>query len=115
MKRPGKPKQVIAAALAWDGARLPVRSLPPKARAFLRGKSDDATLPSAKKAAELFSAEAVRELRICWVPQLRGGEPITDIFPAPKGKRIPFHTVKAIRFGEILGVVYRRWPLSRSL
>jgi hypothetical protein len=109
MKRPGKPKQVIAAALTWDGVRLPVRSLPPKARAFLRGKSDDATLPSAKKTAELFSDEAIRELRICWVPQLRGGEAVlNEVLPAPGGKRIAFRTIKTIRFGDILGVVYRR-------
>ena len=108
MKRPGPPKHVIAAALTWDGSRLPVKSLPPKAQTFLRGKAKDAAFPSAKKAAALFSAEGIHEIRICWIPQLRGGDALADVFPAPQGKRLAFRAIKTIPFGDILGVVYRR-------
>jgi hypothetical protein len=96
-------KQRAAAALTWDGARVPAQRLPAKARAFL-GKST----PPAKLAA-LLASEDLGELRICWVPCLKGG---TDVlcppFPAPNGKRIPFRLVRTTAFGEILGAVYCR-------
>ena len=96
----------LAAALTWDGARVPLRALPAKARAFLTaGKT---TLPSAKKIAEIFAHDAVEEIRICWVPQLRGGQTLSELFVAPNQKRIPYRTMRSQRFGDILGVIYRR-------
>jgi hypothetical protein len=92
-----------AAALTWDGVRVPAHRLPVKARAFL-GKS---TPPS--KLAALIAAQDLTELRICWVPRLKGG---TDVlcppFTTPNGKRIPFRLTRTVSFGDILGAVYRR-------
>jgi hypothetical protein len=104
--QPG-PGAKLALALTWDGARWPVRSLPPKARAFLGAKGR--AIPSPREAARLFAEEKVGELRICWVPRLQGGGPgLADIFPAPKGRRVPFRAVKMTPLGDILGVIYRR-------
>jgi hypothetical protein len=99
-------RAMIAAALTWDGTRVPVRALPPKARAFL--STGKATLLSVKKMEKLFAADEVNEVRICWVPQLRGGIPLTEPFATSEGKRIPFHAAQTKPFGDILGVVYRR-------
>jgi len=100
---------VIALALTWDGARWPVRTLPPKARAFLAGKSRDASAPSRQTLTKLFAGNRVREIRICWVPRLKGGVAVlSEPFPTPAGKRIAFQSVKTIRFGDILGVIYRK-------
>jgi hypothetical protein len=102
-------KRVVATALTWDGVRLPLRSLPPKAQTFLRRKKTEAMLPSAKNLAELFTANEVDEIRICWVPQLRGGDDaLAKVFSSPHGKRLPFHVTKTQPFGDILGVIYRR-------
>ena len=114
MKRPGKKAagkrlkgSVIALALTWDGARWPVRTLPPKARAFLGSWSGK--IPSVRKMAELFADDQVREIRICWVPCLKGGaEVLSEPFQTPAGTRIGFRSVKSVRFGDILGVIYRR-------
>jgi hypothetical protein len=108
MKRPQKVAgAAVALALTWDGARWPARTLPPKARAFLAGRSGK--IPSHRKMAELFTDDQIREIRICWVPRLKGGdEVLSEPFPAPAGKRIGFQTVKTLRFGDILGVIYRR-------
>jgi hypothetical protein len=96
-------KQRAAAALTWDGARFPAQRLPAKARAFL-GKST----PPAKLSA-LIAAQNLTELRICWVPRLRGGDDVlTAPFTAPNGKRVPFRLVRTVPFGDILGAVYRR-------
>ncbi len=93
---------VIALAMTWDGARHPTRSLPPKARAFLGRKS-------ARSSQNAFADDKVREIRVCWVPQLRGGnEVLCAPFPAPKGKRLRFQMTRTVRFGDVLGVVYRR-------
>jgi len=112
MKHPGKKasaSRVIALALTWDGARWPVRTLPPKARAFLAGKLRDVSSPSCKKLSELFADDQVREIRICWVPRLKGGsEVLSKSFQTPAGTRIGFRSVKTVRFGDILGVIYRR-------
>jgi len=109
MKRIGGKKAVIALALTWDGARHPNRSLPPKARAFLAGKSRDATVPSRAKVAALFAADHVKEIRVCWVPELRGGDDVlSEPFPAPFGKRLRFLSARTLHFGDVLGVVYRR-------
>jgi hypothetical protein len=96
-------KQRAAAALTWDGARFPAQRLPAKARAFL-GK---ATPPT--KLAALIATQNLAELRICWVPRLRGGgDVLTAPFTTANGKRIPFRLVRTVPFGEVLGVVYRR-------
>jgi hypothetical protein len=115
MKRAGKKtstSRVIALALTWDGARWPVRTLPPKARAFLKvksGKSPGVAIPSVRKIAELFAGDEVSEIRICWVPRLKGGSAVlSEPFQTPAGKRIGFQTLKTARFGDILGVIYRR-------
>ena len=108
MKHPGKTGgkgSVIALALTWDGARWPARTLPPKARAFLAGPA----VPSARKMAELFADDQVREIRVCWVPRLKGGSAVlSEPFQTPAGTRIGFQSVKTVRFGDILGVIYRR-------
>jgi hypothetical protein len=96
-------KQRAAAALTWDGARFPAQRLPAKARVFL-GKST----PPAKLAA-LIATQNLAELRICWVPRLRGGDDVlTAPFPTPDGKRVPFRLVRTVPFGDIFGAVYRR-------
>jgi len=112
MRRNGKTKdggRIIALALTWDGARLPARSLPPKARAFLRGGEKPSALPADGELSRLFAADGIREIRVCWVPSLKGGEgTLSEPFQTASGKRIPFCAVKTSRFGEVLGVVYRR-------
>jgi hypothetical protein len=98
----------IALAMTWDGARIPTKKLTAKARAFLNGQA-----PTAKALAKLFSDNEVHELRICWVPQLKGGpDVLAKPFSILDGKRLPFKSIRTTRFGDILGVVYRR--LSRS-
>jgi hypothetical protein len=95
-----KPR--AAAALTWDGARWPAHRLPAKARAFL-GKP---TAPA--KLAALLAEKTPHELRICWVPRLKGGsETLSPPFPAPHEKRIPYRLIRTTAFGTILGAVYR--------
>jgi hypothetical protein len=112
MKRPGKAAgkgRVIALALTWDGARWPARTLPPKARAFLTGISRGASAPSARKLAELFAADQVREIRICWVPRLKGGSAVlSEPFQTATGTGLAFQAARTVRFGDLLGVIYRR-------
>jgi hypothetical protein len=83
MKRTGKkipPNRVVALALTWDGARWPVRTLPPKARAFLTTRFRE--LPSVAKMAMLLAADEVKEIRVCWVPRLKGGKAVlSEPFP----------------------------------
>jgi len=96
---------VIGLALTWDGARWPVRSLPEKARAFLGG----ATAPKAKVVAALLTKNEVEEIRVCWVPRLKGGgDVLSEPFLSESGKRRSFRCVKTTQFGEVLGVVYRK-------
>jgi hypothetical protein len=96
----------VAVALTWDGARWPARSLPPKARAFLAAKGY--TTFSARAMAKLFASGKIGEMRICWVPRLKGGENVlAGFFFAPKGRRVPFRAKKLTSFGDVLGVVYR--------
>jgi hypothetical protein len=98
---------IVAMALTWDGARWPSRTLPAKARAFLGGQGR--RMPSTRKMADLLAEGKIAELRICWVPRLKGGEEVLSLpFAASDGLRIPFRPIKTIRFGEILGVIYRR-------
>jgi hypothetical protein len=97
----------IALALTWDGARLPVASLPPKARAFLGAKGFSS--PTRRESARLLAMDVVKELRLCWVPRLKGGDDVlADVFATPKNKRLQFCAVKSTLFGDVLGVVYRR-------
>jgi hypothetical protein len=101
--------RVVALALTWDGARWPVRSLPPRARAFLADKSRRQSTPSAKSVAKLLSDDQVEEIRVCWVPRLKGGdEVLSEPFQAEGGKRLAFRSVKITRLEDYLGVVYRR-------
>jgi hypothetical protein len=100
---------VVALALTWDGARWPTRTLPSAARAFLAGKSRLAAVPSARKMAEFFAEGQVKEIRVCWVPRLKGGcDVLSEPFQTPAGKRIGFQSVKTVCFGDVLGVIYRR-------
>jgi hypothetical protein len=103
---------VIALALTWDGARQPARTLTPKARAFLTGKSGKSpgvAVPSVRKMAELFADDHVREIRVCWVPRLKGGGAVlSEPFQTVTGMRLAFRSVRTVPFGDILGVVYRR-------
>ena len=109
MKHSAKtPGTVVALALTWDGARWPVRTLPPKARGFLKIKSDK-SIPSRRKMAALFADEQIREIRVCWVARLKGGgDVLSEPFQTPAGTRIGFRCVKTARFGDVLGVIYRR-------
>jgi hypothetical protein len=92
--------------MTWDGARWPTRSLPPKARAFLAGRAGKT--PTPQRMAALFAANQVKEIRVCWVPRLKGGpDVLSEPFQAPAGKRLGFRSVKTVLFGDILGVIYR--------
>jgi hypothetical protein len=105
MSRSARAK--IALALTWDGARWPISSLSAKARAFLGAKGFSS--PARRETARLLAADAVSELRVCWVPRLKGGDNVlAEIFPAPKSKRVPFRATRTARFDDVLGVVYRR-------
>ncbi len=105
-----RPPAKLAAALTWDGARWPVRALPVRARAFLAGEGSVVLSPRA--AADRFAADGVAELRICWVPRFQGGEAtLADPFTTPEGLRLAFAPTRMMRFGDILGVVYRRSPI----
>ena len=102
-------KQVIALALTWDGARWPVRSLSTKARAFLKGKASSLPAPVPHDVSKLFMNERVQEIRVCWVPRLKGGrETLSEPFATLSGKRLVFRAVEKVSLGEMLGMVYRR-------
>jgi hypothetical protein len=101
-------RRVIALALTWDGARWPTIALPREARAFLKRVSDQPA-PPAMEMATLLADDRVREIRVCWVPCLKGGSDVLSApFPTLDGERINFHAVRMVRFGDILGVIYRR-------
>jgi hypothetical protein len=96
-----KPR--AAAALTLDGVRFPARRLPAKARAFL------GAVTPARKLATLLSQGGPVELRICWVPRLRGGSDVlAPPFQTANGKRVAFRMVRTVAFGDVLGAVYRR-------
>jgi hypothetical protein len=95
-------KSAAGFALTWDGARWPAARLKPRARAFL------APSLSPKKAMAALLDGTVNEMRICWVPRLKGGKAVlSDPFTTVDGKRIPFRMTKTVKFGDVLGVVYR--------
>ena len=116
MKNPGKAAEgrrakapSIAMALTWDGARCPARTLPSAARAFLAGRAGKGKVLSAQKLATLFAGDQIKEIRICWVPLLKGGPGVlSEPFQAPTDGRLAFRAVKTVRFGDVLGVIYRR-------
>jgi hypothetical protein len=100
-------KRSIALALNWDGSRCSSSALPPKARAFLAGKTTAGSTP--QSVARLLADDQVREIRICWVPRLKGGRDVlSEPFLTKDGLRVGFKSVKIIQFGDILSVVYRR-------
>jgi hypothetical protein len=103
-------RAVVAAALSWDGARVPRRRLPRAAREFLGAAK---TLP-ARRLTALFAKNGVKEIRICWVPEMRGGPALAGPFSAPNEKRIAFRAVRTRRFGDVLGVVYRSQTRARA-
>ena len=105
----GGKGRVIALALTWDGARWSAQSLPVKARNFLAEKGSKVSSPNSRAMAKLFSDDQVREIRICWVPRMKGGpDVLSEPFLTATGMRIPFRSVKSAQFGDVLGVVYRR-------
>ena len=111
MKRAAKTagRRVIALALTWDGARWPVGVLSPKARAFLAGPARQPASFTRNAMARLFARDDVDEIRICWVPRLKGGDAVLAApFSAPDEKRLLFQAVRQVRWGDNLGVVYRR-------
>ena len=112
MKRSAKtvPEgRVIALALTWDGTRWPVRTLPPSARSFLTGKSRKMPVPTARSLSKLLASNHVEEIRVCWVPRMKGGDPVlSEPFQTVAGMRLAFRPVRTTRFGAILGVIYRR-------
>jgi hypothetical protein len=94
-----------AAALTWDGARFPAARLPAKARKFL------GPVTPASRLAALLGQDGAIELRICWVPKLRGGNDVlVPAFKTPGGKRLAFRLARTVPFGDLLGAVYRRSP-----
>ncbi len=100
-----KSQSAIGLALTWDGARWPLRSLPAAARAFLRGK----VAPGSAEMEQLLSGDQVKELRICWVPRLKGGDEVLNApFHTADGLRMNFRATASRQFGDVLGVVYRR-------
>jgi|HubBroStandDraft_1064217.scaffolds.fasta_scaffold346653_2 hypothetical protein len=104
-----KNRRVIAVALTWDGARWPIRSLPPKVRAFLGDSARKSGSFRIGDPARLFARDDIHEIRVCWVPRLKGGDDVLAApFPAPGNKRIAFQAVRRVRLGDYFGVVYRR-------
>jgi hypothetical protein len=106
------PRRRISCALTWDGARWPIKKLPPKAQAFLAGKSKNLSIPTAREASWLFANDEIKEIRVCWIPQLKGGQGVlTEPFAVPAGKRLGFSATRITRLGDILGVIYQRQPV----
>jgi hypothetical protein len=99
-------QMTISLALTWDGARWPMRLLSAEAQAFLGEKS---TCPRAVTLSRLLAMDRVREIRLCWVPRLKGGEPVLCLpFATASGMRLHFEAGKWKPFGDVLGIVYRR-------
>jgi hypothetical protein len=96
-------KDAVGLALTWDGARWPAGRLSPRARAFLASP-----LSAAKLSAALQDGK-IGEIRICWVPRLKGGPAVLcDPFRAPDGRRLSFRLERTVPFGDVLGAVYKR-------
>jgi hypothetical protein len=107
--KPAKNAAVVALALTWDGSRWPLRSLSAAARSFLRTAGANVAAPRAQGVARGLENGAIREMRICWVPRLKGGSDVlSSLFVTPDGQRAQFRVAQWKQFGEVLGVVYRR-------
>jgi hypothetical protein len=101
-----RPARGLALALTWDGVRQPLRSLPAAARAFLEIV---APAPSMAHLGALLQKQEIDEIRVCWIPHLQGGDDVLcPPFSAGDGLRIGYRAAQSRRFGDILGVVYRR-------
>jgi hypothetical protein len=97
----------VAVALAWDGSRCPLRAVPRAARGFLGAKAKKCPGPAVL--ADGLNRGLIRELRVCWLPRLQGGEPVLAAnFVTGDGRRLNFHAGARRRFGDALVVVYRR-------
>jgi hypothetical protein len=96
-------------ALTWDGARWPIGRLSAPARAFLGGPK----APEKEEVAELFRADEVGEIRVCWVPRLAGGDEVLAASFQPS-VRVNFRVARTKRFGDVLGMVYRREAQRRK-
>jgi len=108
LKKITKP-HVVALALTWDGARWPIKKLPSQARSFLLGRSKKPPTLTRRTLAALFAKDTIKEIRVCWVPQLKGGdEVLSEPFTAPSGKRLAFTATKIRHIEDTLGVVYQR-------
>jgi hypothetical protein len=97
----------LALALTWDGVRWPKRSLSAEARTFLGAGSKN--IPNHTELASLFREDQVKEIRVCWVPRLRGGEEtLAAPFRTKDGLRLNFRVARTTQLGDLLGVVYER-------
>ncbi len=97
----------VAVALAWDGSRGSLRAVPRAARVFLGLRAEKT--PSPAILAEGLAGGQIRELRICWLPRLRGGDPVLAVpLVTRDGLRLNFRAVQRRQFGDALVVVYRR-------
>ncbi len=108
MTRARKPSvSSVAVALAWDGSRGSLRAVPRAARTFLGGRGK--RIPGPALLAQKLALGQIRELRVCWLPRLRGGEPVLAApLATTDGLRLNFRAVKRRPFGDALVVVYRR-------
>jgi len=66
--------------------------------------------------AELLRNDRVAELRVCWVPRLKGGSrALSEPFQTATGRRLAFKAERTVVIGDLLGVVYRRgWRTFQS-
>jgi hypothetical protein len=109
VSRDDSATQVLALALTWDGARYPVSKLPSKARAFLKARVGSQKSPSPRAVARLLKSDQLEEIRICWVPRLKGGTAVlSEPFERVTRTRIAFRAARTIALGDHLGVIYRR-------
>jgi hypothetical protein len=96
----------VGLALTWDGARWPVSRLPDKAQKFLASSTK---APATTQLSRLLVDDRVRELRICWVPRIKGGNTTLAMpFVIPGGKRLGFEETRRVQLGDCCGLIYRR-------
>jgi hypothetical protein len=104
MKRVETADGAVGVALSWDGARLPRRELPASAREFLAGAPGVSQRDLTARAKQ----RRLKEIRICWVPRLRGGKgTLAPPFQTADDKRVLYRVAKIVPIGEMLGVIYR--------
>jgi hypothetical protein len=98
---------VVALALTWDGVRVSLRNLPWAARKFLGPAA--LRVPDAASLGALFAQDGVKEIRVCWVPRLEGGDRVMAApFSAPRHRRLGFRRARLVTLGDVIGVIYRR-------